>query len=69
MTPRPQLEEWPARRAHALDRWVVAYSSLTGAWYAKPRDLGVWATATAPLIFFPTLVAAGDYARSRTAKR
>lgn len=69
MTRRRETEEWPARRAHALDRWVVARNPINGAWYAKPRAIGVWATATAPLIFFPTLVAAGDYARSRTAKR
>lgn len=68
MSRRRETEEWPARPAHALDRWVVAYNPLNGAWYAKPRAMGVWATKTTSLIYFPTLVAAGDYARSRTAR-
>jgi hypothetical protein len=63
------IEDWPPRRAHALDRWIVAWNPITKAWYARPKAMGVWATATAPLLYFPTLVAAGDYARSRTAKR
>lgn len=63
------LDDWPPRAAHARDRWTVALNPITHAWYAQPKEIGVWATATVPLLFFPTLVAAGDYARSRTEKR
>lgn len=56
----------PRRVATNLDRWLVAYNPLTHAWYAQPRAIGVYATTYAPQVFFPSLVAAGDYARSRT---
>jgi hypothetical protein len=56
----------PRRVATNVDRWIVRYNPLTKAWYAQPRAVGVYATQYAPMVFFATLVAAGDYARGRT---
>jgi hypothetical protein len=55
----------PERPARAGDRWIVKYHPVFGNWYTQPRAIGVWATRTRPQLFFPTLIAAGDYARGR----
>lgn len=68
-TKRTAAIDLPVRQVTAFDRWFVAYNRITHSWYARPRAVGVWATTSAPLLFFPTLVAAGDYARNRTHNR
>lgn len=69
MSKRTDPIDLPVRRVRAFDRWIVAYNPITTTWYTRPRAAGVWATVDRPMIFFPTLVAAGDYARGRTHKR
>ena len=68
-TKRTEAIDLPVRQVTAFDRWFVAYNPITHAWYTRPRTAGVWATKSKPLLFFPTLVAAGDYARNRTHQR